>query len=127
MSFKIAFLELPALDINRATAFYSQLMHVPSPNLWEDGVRKVSMILDDGAGAGVGMSLNQTANFEPSNKGPLAYLHVEEDLDALMARVQTLGGKVLAPKTDMGMGNGSYYAIFEDTEGNALAVYKEYK
>jgi hypothetical protein len=127
MSAKVTFLEVPALDIDRATSFYTQLLHLSTPDLWDDGVRKVRVIMNQEAGGGVGISLNQTANFEPGNKGPLVYIQVEEDLEALMGRVQALGGKMLAPKTDMGMGDGSYYAIFEDTEGNALAVYKEYK
>ncbi len=119
MKFKVSYVELPALDLDRAIRFYAGLLQVEVSS-YDDGVRKVALLSDTQDG-NVGMSLNQTANFDPGNRGALVYLTVDEDLEHLLPRVEALGGKILEPKTSMG--EYGFYGIFEDSEGNRLAFY----
>jgi predicted enzyme related to lactoylglutathione lyase len=87
-----------------------------------DDVRRTA-VLNDGS-AGTGFALNQTANFEPSAHGPLVYLHVTEPLDALLARVEQAGGKIVRAPEPMGEGMGPY-AMFADSEGSVFAFYAD--
>ena len=68
-----------------------------------------------------GLSLTQTAGFNPSPDGPWIYLYSEDPLEELRARIEAAGGEVLTPLTSMGEA-GSYTAI-RDTEGNTIALY----
>ncbi|MBZ0295354.1 MAG: VOC family protein [Anaerolineae bacterium] len=120
MAVEIVWLEIPVKDIERAAKFYEAIFGVKS-EIGDDGTRRTATLTDTQA-SGVGISLNQTANFEPSNKGPLAYLmSVNDDMDASLAKVEPAGGKVIEAKTSMGQ--AGWYGLFEDTEGNVLAFY----
>jgi uncharacterized protein len=118
MSFQVAFIEIPAKNMERAAKFYSQLLGIEYTT-YEDGIRKVGVIASSQDG-GVGISVNETADFEPGNKGPLVYLSCDTEMDALLQRAADLGGKVTMPKTEMAP--KWYFGIIEDTEGNAIAL-----
>jgi uncharacterized protein len=77
--------------------------------------------LSGGGDGHPGMSINQTANFEPGNKGVLIYLHVGDDSAPLLERVEGVGGKIIEGKTSMGA--TGFYAIINDSEGNVLSLY----
>jgi predicted enzyme related to lactoylglutathione lyase len=81
-------------DIERAVRFYTSLFG-------SDGVRKTATIMNSEK-FGVGFSLDQTANFEPGDKGPLVYIWAEDDdMEAALAKVELAGGKVISQKTSM--------------------------
>lgn len=113
----IRWVEIPAVNIERAAAFYSKLYDTPL-NVVEAGSRKLVVLpFDQG---GVGASLNQTDNFPPNDQGPLAYLDAGEDLMPMLNRVEAAGGKIITPKQDLG-GTG-FFAVFRDSEGNGIAL-----
>lgn len=117
MPVQATWIEVPAKDIERATRFYSSVFDV-SARAMNDEVRQTRTLTDEDAG--VGFSLNQTANFSPSDQGVLVYLNAGDQLDALLQRIPAAGGVITLPKTEMF--EGWYYAIFRDTEGNQLAL-----
>jgi hypothetical protein len=117
MSHAVNWVEIPALDIHRAAAFYSKLYDTPL-NVIDQGVRKLVILPHENGG--VGAAVNQSNNFLPGDRGPLVYLNAGQDLTPMLNRVIAAGGQIVTPKTDLG-GNG-YYAIFRDTEGNHLAL-----
>jgi uncharacterized protein len=117
MKHAINWVEIPALDIQRAAAFYSKLYDT-SLDVIDQGVRKLVILPHDSGG--VGVSINQTSNFPPGDQGPLVYLNAGEELTPMLNRVEGAGGKVVTPKSDLG-GNG-FYAIFRDSEGNQVAL-----
>jgi uncharacterized protein len=117
MNNALNWVEIPALDIQRAAAFYSTLYDTQL-NVIDQTVRKL-VILPHDSGA-VGVAVNQSQDFQPGSTGPLVYLNAGQDLTPMLARVESAGGKVVTPKTDLG-GNG-FYAIFRDSEGNHLAL-----
>jgi uncharacterized protein len=109
--------EIPVRDLDRAATFYQTVFGLPAGEVSEEGVRRTLTLVNPGE-HGAGISLNQTANFEPSSSGTLVYL--ETDGDAL-DKVPTAGGKVVQEKTSMG--ESGFYATVQDTEGNLLALY----
>ncbi len=113
--------EIPVKDIERASAFYKAVFGLEAPKIDDDGTRR-TWTINGGTGEGApGISLNQTANFEPSDKGVLVYLYTGEDINDILPRVEPAGGKVTSGKTSMG-GTGNL-ALVLDTEGNTLALY----
>lgn len=55
----------------------------------------------------------------PGKTGPIRYFRVA-DVDAVLARAVTAGGRVLYPKKDIGP--TGWVAEFEDSEGNRIAL-----
>lgn len=114
-------IEIPVKDLDRAAAFYQAVFHLQPTEIVDDGVRRMTTLTNTTPEGRPGVSLNQTVNFTPSDKGPLVYLDAGEDLRDHLGRVEAAGGKVVEPKTSMGeFGN---YATILDTEGNLLALY----
>ena len=114
-------IEIPVKDLERAMAFYQELFGLEPTDILDEGVRRTTTLTNTNEGGQAGLSLNQTANFTPSDHGPLVYLNAGADLSDHLARVEPAGGKIVEPKTSMGaMGD---YATFLDTEGNLLALY----
>ena len=57
----------------------------------------------------------------PGNAGPLVYLNANPSIDSVLARIEQAGGRVLIPKNQISEQRG-YMAVFEDTEGNRIAL-----
>ena len=114
--------EIPASDIARAVTFYRSVLDLtPEGEIVEDDVRQQITLVNTENGGGTGISLNQTASFEPGASGPLVYLMVEEELETVLERVVPAGGTVVEGRTSMG--DAGSYATFRDSEGNTLALY----
>lgn len=58
---------------------------------------------------------------KPGKTGPLVYLNSYGDMEAMLARIQAAGGLVVRGKEEIAPGYG-FFAVFEDTEGNLLAL-----
>lgn len=114
--------EIPVKDLERAKAFYEAVFKLEPVEIADDGVRRTATLFwEAGESQRPGISLNQTANFEPSDKGTLVYLATGENINVLLARVEAAGGRVTAPRTSMG--EAGNYALVLDTEGNTLCLY----
>jgi hypothetical protein len=116
MNNAVNWVEIPALDIHRAAAFYS-VLYGKTLAIIDQSVRKLVILPHEN---GVGAAVNQSDNFQPGDKGPLVYLNAGHDLSPMLNRVEAAGGKIVTPKTDLG-GNG-FYAIIRDSEGNNVAL-----
>jgi predicted enzyme related to lactoylglutathione lyase len=117
---RATWIEIPVKDINRAARFYQAVFELPpeQPNDW--GVRRTLTLYFDPDSNQPGISLNQTANFEPSDKGVFMYFDCGEDLTPFLNRVEPAGGKITTGRTQMEPG---FYASFLDTEGNLLGLW----
>jgi len=111
--------EIPAADLARATAFYEALFEVKL-EANELGDLKMSMFPMAQAAPGAAGALVQSPNHQPATAGTTVYFFVA-DLDAALGRVEAGGGKVVVPRTDIG--EHGYFAQFEDTEGNRVALH----
>ena len=118
---KAVWIEFPVKDIERAGRFYQAVFDLQPLEIGTDAVRRIATLADTTAAGGVGISLTQTENFEPGDKGTLVYLDAGEDLTDHLNRVEPAGGRIIAPKTSMG--EAGFYATILDTEGNRLALY----
>lgn len=118
---QVVWVEIPVQNLERAMAFYQAVFGLEPTEIAEDDARRTSTLASDMSGGKAGLSLNQTRNFEPSDKGPLIYLDAGEDLTDALGRVEPAGGKIVETKTSMG--NAGYYATVIDTEGNCVALY----
>ncbi len=114
----ITYVEIPVTDIERAAAFYGAVFE-QTLDVHDDGVRKFAMLSGDEGGA----SLTQVDGFAPNSDGPLVYFDSNGNLDAMMKRVADAGGKVVRSRESLGNDFG-FYAMFNDTEGNTLALYE---
>jgi hypothetical protein len=113
--------EIPVKDLERALKFYQQVFELEATEVTDDGTRKTTTLFG-GDGKAAGISLNQTRNFEPADKGTLIYFDTTgEDLSEHLKRVEAAGGKIIESKTSMGA--AGWYATFLDTEGNCFALY----
>jgi predicted enzyme related to lactoylglutathione lyase len=115
---RVAWVEIPVLDMDRALAFYKAVFHLEPIRQITDDVRRVAVLISDNQ---TGLSLNQTHNFEPSSTGTLVYLDIEEDFTAHLGRVEAAGGTILQPTTPMD--KTTVYAMIKDTEGNTIAMH----
>jgi hypothetical protein len=114
-------IEIPVKDLDRAMAFYQAVFQLAPTEVLDEGVRRTTTLVNTTEGGRAGISLNQTANFEPSDKGAFVYIDAGEALPAYLERVAAAGGTVVEGKTSMG--SAGNYASFKDTEGNLLALY----
>jgi predicted enzyme related to lactoylglutathione lyase len=106
MKHTIVHVEIPADDVERARAFYTQLFgwQFSNPPGYED-YWAVDMMERQAPG-----------------HGPTNYTQVES-VDDYVAKVQQLGGKVIMPKSPVpGMG---WFAHCQDTEGNVFALWQD--
>lgn len=118
-----SWVEIPVKDLNRALSFYQTVFKLPQTEIIKDEVRQISILANPTPEGKAGVSLNQTHNFEPSDKGTLAYFYVEEELNQTLKQVEAAGGKIIDPSTPRG--NTGYFALVLDTEGNLLTVHSQ--
>ncbi|GAB4456265.1 MAG: VOC family protein [Anaerolineales bacterium] len=109
----VVHVEIPAVDVKAAAAFYQELFgwkiqHVPEMNytMWEDG-------------SGSGGGFPQASAESPAGQ-VLVYID-SDDIEADLKKVEQLGGKVLQPK--MEIPQTGWFGIFQDPAGNVLALY----
>ncbi|MBL8134695.1 MAG: VOC family protein [Anaerolineae bacterium] len=117
----IVWVEVPVKDIERAVRFYRAVFQLEATEIRDDGARRTATLFGDGDAGGPGFSLNQTTNFEPSDKGMYIYINCGQDLTEALSRVAGAGGTVVTEKTYME--GAGYYATVKDTEGNAFGLY----
>ncbi len=108
-------IEIPATDLDRAAAFYSAVFGHVTPDALIDSERTNVVIPGTPT-----VSLNRTADFDPSPLGSLPYFHVD-DLDAPMAATVAHGGTIIEAKNERG-GHG-WFAEVGDSEGNAFYLH----
>ncbi len=118
----ISWFEIPVTNYERAKQFYSTVMdseiqdhHMPEQNV------KYGMFAHDNSNDGVGGGLIEGEGQKPTNDGPTIYLNGGDNLEIPLGKVETAGGKIIMPKTNIG--ENGFMAQFIDTEGNRIALH----
>ncbi len=111
--------EIPVTDIGRARTFYQTILDTTMNETELFGTRMAFFPAD---GNNVSGAIVQGDDYKPSAEGSLIYLNGGNDLGIALSKVETAGGKVVVPKTQISPEMG-YFAIFFDTEGNKLALH----
>jgi hypothetical protein len=114
----ITWFEIPALNFQRAVSFYNSIYQIQMETNEMNGY---SMAFFP-AVSSVGGAIICGEGSEPSDKGALLYLNGGEDLNQVLSRVESAGGRVLLPKQLINEEAG-HFALFIDSEGNKLALH----
>jgi predicted enzyme related to lactoylglutathione lyase len=110
--------EIPVMDMDRAVSFFNHLYGI---QMQTNVLPEYAMALFPEA-TGVGGALVKGQGCIPSEAGPLLYLNAPEDMTLMLDRVKEAGGRVIMGKTAIG-GEGGYFSLFVDSEGNRLALH----
>ena len=109
----VVHVEITAVNVEAASKFYTELFgwklqHIPEMNytMWEDG-------------SGFGGGFTGPSDENPAGK-VLVYID-SDDIEADLKKAVQLGGKMIHAKMEI-PGSG-WFGIFEDPDGNRLALY----
>ena len=120
----INWFELPATNFDRAVAFYETVLGQPMRR--EDFGDDQNAIFPYEEGKGIGGAITNAKYTQPSANGAVVYLNTRsaDNLDQVLGRVETAGGKVVMPKTDIGP--VGFIAMIIDTEGNRVGLHADH-
>jgi uncharacterized protein len=123
MNNAISWFEIPTTDINRAQKFYETIFGFTMIPMEMPNIKMRMFPLDDIMN-GIGGALVDSGGFhKPSmTDGPLIYLNANPDVQNVLDKVETAGGKIMVPKTEISPEYGTM-AVFIDTEGNRIALH----
>jgi len=115
----INWFEIPVSDFDRAKLFYSMIYNYEMPDQMMGPIHMGFFQVEKG---GIGGAIVQGEGYVPSQQGTTVYLNGGNDLSVVLDRVESSGGKVIVPKTNINDEMG-YFAIFLDCEGNKVALH----
>ena len=122
MKSKIEFFEIPARDFDRAVRFYQSAFDLELKTYGNDTEKMAFFPTEKGQPRG---AISFAPDFNPSGDGILITFDGGKDLGETLARVESAGGKIKRPKTQIeGEGMG-YFATFLDSEGNQIGLHSE--
>lgn len=113
--------EIPVTDMQRAKKFYDKVFDV---SIMLDNMMGMEMgffPFEDGNGK-VSGALVKSDMHTPSMDGAVIYLNANPDIQKVVDRIESAGGKVVMPKTLINEQVG-YMAFFTDTEGNKMGLH----
>lgn len=111
--------EIPALDLDRAAAFYEKLLDLP---LRRETIGESDMAIIARPGMDSNGCVIKSPHYQPGKTGIMLYLNCQAPLDDVLSTAIRNGGRLVTPKTvlpnDMGC-----YAHIEDCEGNRIGLH----
>jgi len=115
----VVYFEIPVIDIDRATKFYSTVFNFKFDTTIIDN-NKMALFPFTEEKLGISGALAMGEIYKPTKDGVLIYFNTV-NIDETLRLANANGGQILYPKTDNGIG---LVAEFEDTEGNRIALYQ---
>lgn len=113
----INWFEIPATDVDRATAFYAKII---GATFQRDPEHPDNAFFEHGED-GVGGEICRSDSQSPGLGGVLVYLHVPNGVADVLSRVEAAGGKIVMPAT--AIGPHGHIAQIVDTEGNRIGLH----
>lgn len=114
----ISLFEIPATDISRAINFYQAILDIKIEKMEMPGMEMGIFPYENQTVTGVIM---KGEGFKPAADGVTIYLNAGDNLQSILDKVTTNGGKIIVPKTAHADESG-FFALFLDTEGNRLGL-----
>lgn len=120
----ISWFEIPVADLNRAAKFYEAIFGIELITLDMPEYKMRVFPVDDQMTGVTGALVDASSAFhKPSaTDGPLLYLNGNPDVQNILDKVESAGGKIVVPKTEISPEYG-YMAVFIDTEGNRVGLH----
>jgi hypothetical protein len=115
----VVYFEIPVIDIDRATKFYSTVFNFKFDTAIIDN-NEMALFPFTQENSGISGALAKGEIYKPTKDGVLIYFNTV-NIDETLRLANANGGQILYPKTDNGIG---HVAEFEDTEGNRIALYQ---
>lgn len=120
---RLAWLDIPVENLERATKFYSTVFNLSGLESFELPVGGQMVILTSSENPdGPGISLTKMEGFEPAGKrGMWPYFDASHDFEAIEGRIVAAGGEIVDGRMEIeGFG---VFTNFMDTEGNLVAIH----
>lgn len=111
----IVHVEISAHDLEVAAKFYEDLFGWKTEQMPE--MNYATFEAEGGPGGGFNLVTEQA----PAGT-VLVYVHTD-DIEASLAKAESLGGKTVVPKTEIP--DVGWFGVFTDPTGNTLALYKD--
>jgi uncharacterized protein len=128
MANNIGYFEIPADNIDRAKNFYRSLLgwKIEPTTTLKDPVSAAALQYHEiTTGPAQEGTLNSGGMYKRQMNEPIKGFVLVEKFDAVLSRVEKLGGKIVMPRTEIpGVG---LVAIIQDTEGNGIGMFRPVK
>jgi|SRR6056297_1088459 len=112
----IKWVEIPAVDIDRAVEFYNSVFNLNLTKV-DFGQEKMACFPNDEG------AISYAPNFQPSKDGVLVSFLAPDNIDSTVQRIDSKGGNILKSKTKIEAEGRDYFAICTDSEGNKIGIY----
>ncbi len=116
----ISWFEIPAINFQQAVDFYNEIYGIDMEKNFDDNYAMAFFPTEKGIGGAIVAGPGSI----PGIIGPLLYLNAGKDLNIVLERVESAGGRIVMTKTLINEESG-YFAIFIDSEGNKLALHSK--
>ena len=123
MASAITWFQIPAADMARAKKFYETICGFELQQMDAGPGMEMWGFPGDWLKGEVGGAVVCGEGAVPSATGTAVFLNGNPDLQAVLDRVEGAGGKILMPKTAIGMENAGHFAMIADTEGNTVGLH----
>jgi predicted enzyme related to lactoylglutathione lyase len=114
----ITWFDIPTENFDRAVKFYSDILGQPIRVDTFMGQKFGFFPMDGTEGVGGALVLPRWA--KPCADGTRVYLSCQGIIDEVIGRVEKSGGKIIAPKFELG--DRGWIAVIMDTEGNTVGL-----
>lgn len=120
----ISWFEIPVQDLDRAQQFYQNIFDIEMISMEFPGFKMRIFPTEDPMDSISGALVSTSPGFyHPSaTDGTLLYLNANPDVQIILDRVETAGGTILVPKTQISEQHG-YMGIIKDCEGNRIGLH----
>lgn len=115
----ISIVEIPAIDFSRAVTFYQAILDV---SIEEADMQGTQMGVFPSDGESVSVVLVKGDEYKTTVDGTMVYFNGGDDLQIVLEKIESNGGKIVVPKTEITPEMG-FFAMFMDTEGNKLGLH----
>lgn len=115
----ISMVEIPVSDFPRAIKFYTEILDISIEEIEWEGTKMGIMSVEEGS---VNVMLVKGSDYKPSKEGAIVYFMAGNDLQPVLDKVESNGGKIILSKTEISPEMG-YFALFMDSEGNKIGLH----
>ena len=124
MASAVNWFHIPASDMERAKTFYETICGFSLEKMEGPPNMQMWAFPADWRSGEIGGAIVSGEGAVPSGAGTMVFLNANPDLQAVLDRVEGAGGKILMPKTAIGMDAG-FSAMIADTEGNTVGLHSQ--